>query len=211
VANNNTLDTINPFGSSGVGEGAATTTTALYSDGLVKIRVASSGGSGIPTGAVQVVVAPPAAAGQTAGAAAFTGTAALDSNGEASVSVPAGVVGNHLVDVPYLPTHFGAANSADGHAVLGSSYTEFSHNFTGGGSVTPKVTVTVKKAGSSFAIKVKTNATGKVKVTVAGKTYKAAITAGKATVKVPASKLKKGTNTATVSVKGAKTTVTLNN
>jgi ABC-type phosphate transport system substrate-binding protein len=130
VANNNTVDTINPFASNGSGEGASTTTTALFSGGAVQVTVGASGGS-VPTGTVQVVIAPPAVAGGTATAASYTATAPV-TNGTASVTVPASVSGSQVVDVSFLPTSFGAASTAGGHSADGSSYAEFSHTFVAG-------------------------------------------------------------------------------
>jgi ABC-type phosphate transport system substrate-binding protein len=132
VANNNTVDTINPFASNGTGEGAATTTSALYSGGAVQVTVGASDGS-TPTGSVQVVVAPPAVAGGAATAATYTATAPL-SNGSASVTVPASVAGSQVVDVSYLPSNFGALSASGGHSADGSSYAEFSHSFVAGPS-----------------------------------------------------------------------------
>ncbi|HWA65637.1 MAG TPA: substrate-binding domain-containing protein [Mycobacteriales bacterium] len=130
VANNNTVDTINPFASNGVGEGASTTTTALYSSGTIHVTVAASDGS-VPTGSVQVVIAPPAVAGGTPAAASYSTTATL-TNGAATVTVPSTVSGSQVVDVAFLPTNFGALSSAGGHAADGSSYAEFTQTFVAG-------------------------------------------------------------------------------
>jgi ABC-type phosphate transport system substrate-binding protein len=130
VANNNTVDTINPFASNGVGEGPSTTTTALYSGGAIHVTVSASDGS-VPTGTVQVVVAPPAVAGGTASAASYTTTAQL-SNGTASVAVPASLSGSQVVDVAFLPSSFGALSASGGHAADGSSYAEFNQSFVAG-------------------------------------------------------------------------------
>jgi hypothetical protein len=138
VANNNTVDTINPFASNGTGEGVATTTSALFSGGAVQVTVAGSDGS-TPTGSVQVVVAPPAVAGGAATAATFTATAPL-TNGAASVTVPATVTGNQVVDVSFLPTNFGALSAAGGHSAAGSSYAEFNHTFVAGSTGPTKFT-----------------------------------------------------------------------
>ncbi|HEX3705279.1 MAG TPA: hypothetical protein VHV76_01490, partial [Mycobacteriales bacterium] len=132
VANNNTVDTINPFASNGAGEGAATTTTALYSGGAVQVTVGAADGK-TPTGTVQVVVAPPAIAGGAGAAASFIATAPLVS-GAASVAVPASVAGSRVVDVSFLPSSFGALSASGGHSADGSSYAEFNHTFTGGAS-----------------------------------------------------------------------------
>ena len=204
VANTNTLDTINPFASNGVGEGPSTTTTAFYSGGAVQVTVEASDGT-VPTGSVQVVVAPPAVAGTPGSAASHVANVTLVS-GEAAVSVPSSVVGSRVVDVAFLPTNFGAQNSAGGHTADGSSYAEFNHNFA---AVTPKVTASATKSGKHYNVSIKTNATGKATVKVNGHTFSSSISSGKATVKVPLSKLKKGKNKATVSVKGASTKVTL--
>ena len=204
VANNNTVDTINPYASNGVGEGPATTTTALYSGGAVKVTVEAADGS-TPTGKVQVVIAPPAVAGGAGAAASHVATVSLV-NGEASVSVPASVVGSRVVDVAFLPTNFGAQSSAGGHTATGSSYAEFTHTFS---KVAAKVTASAKKSGSKYVVTVKTNVTGKATVKVHGHSFSSSISGGKAKVSVPLSKLKNGKNVATVSVTGAKTKVTL--
>ncbi|MGN6473421.1 MAG: substrate-binding domain-containing protein [Mycobacteriales bacterium] len=132
VANNNTVDTINPFASNGVGEGAATTTSALYSGGAVQVTVAASNGS-TPTGSVQIVIAAPAVAGGANSAASYVRTAPLV-NGAASVSVPSSLSGNQVVDVAFLPSNFGAESAAGGHSADGPSYAEFSHSFVAGSS-----------------------------------------------------------------------------
>ncbi|HVT65680.1 MAG TPA: substrate-binding domain-containing protein [Mycobacteriales bacterium] len=203
VANNNTVDTINPNASTGVGEGPSTTTTAQYSGGKVLVTVAS--GSNAAAGSVQVVVAPPAAAGQPGSPASFSAVANLV-NGEASVAVPPSVSGSQVVDVSYLPASFGAQGAA-GHAAAGSSYTEFNHSFTA--SSTPSVSASARKSGKKYVVKIKTNATGTAKVKVNGHTFSASIARGKATVKVPLHKLAKGKNVATVSVAGARKKITL--
>lgn len=131
VANTNTLDTINPFGSNGVGEGPSTSTTAVYSGGAIQVAVAASDGS-VPAGVVQVVVAPPAVAGGSASVASYSTTATLDATGAAQVKVPSSVSGSQVVDVSFLPTNFGAASSAGGHTMDGSSYAEFNHTFVAG-------------------------------------------------------------------------------
>ncbi|HVS68654.1 MAG TPA: substrate-binding domain-containing protein [Mycobacteriales bacterium] len=204
VANTNTLDTINPFASTGVGEGPSTTTSAYYSGGKVHVTVDASDGS-VPTGSVQVVIAPPAVAGAPGSKASFVANKAL-ANGEASVSVPSTLAGSRIVDVAFLPTNFGAQNSAGGHTAAGSSYTEFSHTFT---AAKPKVSATATKVGKKYVVKIKTNQTGKAKVKVNGHTFSSSISAGKATVNVPLRKLASGKNKAVVSVKGASTKVTL--
>ena len=61
VKNANTEDTINPFASNGVDEGAATSTSAFYAAGAVHITV--TGGAAAPTGTVQVVAADPSVPG----------------------------------------------------------------------------------------------------------------------------------------------------
>ena len=127
-------------------------------------------------------------------------------NGEASVSVPASVVGSRVVDVAFLPTNFGAQSSAGGHTATGSSYAEFTHTFS---KVAAKVTASAKKSGSKYVVTVKTNVTGKATVKVHGHSFSSSISGGKAKVSVPLSKLKNGKNVATVSVTGAKTKVTL--
>ena len=108
MKNANTEDTINPFSSNGVDEGAATTTSAQFSGGAVHITVAPKGGAAVtPTGSVQLVVANPSTPTGSP-AASFHTTVALGGNGTATVKLPATVSGKKTFDVAYLPTSFGA-------------------------------------------------------------------------------------------------------
>ncbi|MFZ2015445.1 MAG: hypothetical protein WAV00_16630, partial [Nocardioides sp.] len=121
VKNANTVDTINAFASNGVGEGAATTTSAFFFGGAVHVTVSSAGGTS--TGSVQLVVATPSTPTGSP-AASYHKTVAL-SGGAATITLPSTVSGTKTFDVAYLPTHFGANSSAGGHTSLGSSYAEF--------------------------------------------------------------------------------------
>ena len=121
VKNANTQDTINPFASNGVNEGAATSTRAFFIGGSVHVTVSSNGTT--PTGHVQLVVANPSTPTGSP-AASFHTTMALGAHGTATVKLPATVSGNKTFDVAYLPTSFGT-NGANGHQALGSSYVEF--------------------------------------------------------------------------------------
>ncbi len=205
VKNANTEDTINPFASNGVGEGAATSTSAFYAAGAVHITV--TGGAAAPTGTVQVVAADPSVPGGTA-AASFVKTVPLDAEGAALVTLPATLSGTKTFDVAFLPTGFGANASAGGHTALGSSYTQFNAKVVATASkvatkvkahakpkklanakAKAKVTVTVKQASGSV------KPTGKIKIMRGHKVVATGtLKKGKATLVVKGSKLKKGKN-----------------
>lgn len=131
VPNNSTLDTINPYKAYGVGEGAATETSAFVSNGAVNVAVTADDGS-TPTGSVTVVASAPTVIGQSSSAAGFSTTVPLNGSGQAVVKLPAGVSGKQVIDVSYLPTNFGAQNSAGGHTPLGASATELTTTVTSG-------------------------------------------------------------------------------
>ena len=203
VKNANTEDTINPFASNGVDEGAATTTSAFFSAGTVHITVSSAAVT--PTGSVQLVVANPSTPTGSP-AASFHKTVALDANGEAVVKLPTTVSGVKMFDVAYLPTSFGANTSAGGHTALGSSYTEFNARVPVAKVATTvkahakpatlasskghtKVTVTVKQASGTL------KPTGTIKI-MRGKHVvgHAKLKNGKVTITVKGTSLVKGKN-----------------
>jgi ABC-type phosphate transport system substrate-binding protein len=203
VKNANTEDTINPFASNGVDEGAATTTSAFFHAGTVHVTVTA--GAATPTGSVQLVVASPSTPTGSP-AASFHKTVALNADGEASVALPATVSGMKTFDVAYLPTAFGAKSSAGGHTALGSSYAEFNAKVTVAkvattvkASATPKtlasskahtkVTATVKAASGTAT------PTGTINVVLGSKKVGTGkLKNGKVTIGVKGTSLKKGTN-----------------
>jgi ABC-type phosphate transport system substrate-binding protein len=203
VKNANTEDTINPFASNGVDEGAATTTSAFLSKGTVHISV--SAGSATPTGSVQVVVADPSTPSGSP-AASYHASVALGADGTATVKLPGTVSGTQTFDVAYLPTGFGANASAGGHTALGSSYTEFNAKVAtakvattvkatakpaslANAAASAKVTVTVKPDSGSA------KATGTVDLMLGSKKIgTGTLASGKVTIKVKGSSLKKGSN-----------------
>lgn len=194
VANGNTEDTINPFGSTGVGEGAATTTSAFFSAGAVHVSVlAPTAGGTVPTGTVQVVVAS-ASTPTGSPAASFATTAPLDAEGNALVTLPASVSGQKTIEVSYLPTDFGNNASAGGHDALGSSYTETTANIpsqaaasttslavSGGMTYGKATTLTATVKSGSTAV----NA-GNVSFKIGTMTKTAAVRSGVAKVTLPA-------------------------
>jgi ABC-type phosphate transport system substrate-binding protein len=208
--NKSTLDTINPYGSTGVGEGSSTTTNAIISHGAVQVAVAAANGS-TPTGKVEVVTAKPAVPGQAASPSTSSTTVSLV-GGQASVKLPARVSGKQAVSVSYMPTDFGAQASAGGHTALGAS----SYDFTGTVSNhVAKVATTVrvkakphklasasKRAKVTVTVHGKTGSakpTGTVKIMLGSKVVgKGKLRAGKVVVTIKGSKLKKGKNKLTV-------------
>jgi ABC-type phosphate transport system substrate-binding protein len=213
VKNTNTEDTINAFGSNGLGEGNATTLSAHYAGGAVHVTVEAVKKNGsdtpaTPTGKVQVVAATPGTPGN-APAASFHATATLGADGTATVKVPGSVSGQQTFDVAYLPTHFGA-NGADGHAAYGSSYAEFNAKVSGKIATSVKATAkpkTLANAGAKAKVTVTVKAasgsakpTGTVKITLGKKTVaKGSLKKGSVTLTVKGSALKKGKNKLTVS------------
>lgn len=202
VKNANTEDTLSPGVSSGVDEGAATTTNASLSAGAVHISVDSAGAT--PTGSVQVVAARPSTPTGSP-AASFHKTVALAANGTATVKLPTTVSGTKTFDISYLPTGFGA-NGTGGHTALGSSYTEFKAKVHAAKVATSvkakakpatlasskgkaKVTVTVKQASGSVKPTGTINLMRGHKVVGTGH-----LKNGKVTITVKGTKLVKGAN-----------------
>jgi len=203
VKNANTEDTINPFASNGVDEGAATATSAFFSAGTVNITVTSAGGT--PSGSVQLVVADPSTPSGSP-AASFHKTVALDADGTAAVKLPATVSGMQTFDVAYLPTGFGANASAGGHTALGSSYDEFNAKVPvstvattvkatakpttlANSKANTKVTATVKAASGTA------KPTGTINIMLGSKKVgHGTLKKGKVTITVKGTSLKKGTN-----------------
>jgi len=206
VKNSNTEDTINPSASNGVGEGAATSTSAFFHSGAVHVTVSSN--SGTPTGKVQIVAATPSTPTGSP-KASFHQTVAL-SGGSAVVTLPSTVSGTKTFSVAYLPTHFGANSADGGHSALGSSYTEFNAKVSSaktGTSVkakakpaslanskgTSKVTVTVKATSGSA------KPTGKIALMLGKKQVgTGTLKKGTVTIKVKGTSLSKGKNKLTV-------------
>ncbi|MGC4110275.1 MAG: Ig-like domain repeat protein [Nocardioides sp.] len=195
VKNTNTEDTIDATASNGVGEGAATTTSAFYSGGAIHITISSNGGT--PAGKVQVVAAAPGTPGNHP-AASFHSVVSLANDGTATVPVPSGVTGQQAIDVAYLPSDFGG-NGTTGHAAMGSSYFHFDAK------------VSAKKVGTSVKAKAKpatlANASKKSKVTVTVKASSgSAKPTGKVTLMLGSKKVGTGTlkkGKVTITVKGS--------
>jgi ABC-type phosphate transport system substrate-binding protein len=193
VKNANTEDTINPFASNGVDEGAATSTSAFFHSGTVHVTV--TGGASTPTGSVQLVVANPSTPTGSP-AASYHKTVALNADGEAAITLPATVSGMKTFDVAYLPTSFGAKSSAGGHTALGSSYTEFSAKIP-----VAKVATTVKASAKPTTLassKANTKVTATVKAVSGTAKPTGTITIMLGSKKVGTGKLKNGTVTITV-------------
>jgi ABC-type phosphate transport system substrate-binding protein len=195
VKNANTEDTINPFKSNGVDEGAATTTSAFFSAGKVHISVSATGNA-TPSGTVQVVVANPTTPGITPPAASFHTTVKLNASGAATVTLPTTVSGQKTFDVAFLPTNFGAKSANGGHTAMGSSYAEFTQKVT-----VAKVGTSVKATASPTTL-ANSKANSKVTVTVkqASGTAKptGAVNIMLGSKKVGSGTLRKGATTITV-------------
>lgn len=198
VKNTNTEDTIDATASNGVGEGNATETSAHYSGGAVHVTVENKVAAGTPSGKVLVVAAAPGTPGNSP-VASFHATATLSASGTATVPVPAGVSGQQIIDVSFLPAHFGANSSAGGHSADGSSYTEF------------KASVKAAKVGTKVKASAKpktlASASGRAKVTVTVKAMSgSAKPGGKVTLLLGSKKIGTGTlakGKVTITVKGS--------
>jgi ABC-type phosphate transport system substrate-binding protein len=203
VKNANTQDTIDPFASNGVAEGAATTTSAFFFGGAVHITVAST--SATPTGSVQVVVADPSTPTGSP-AASFHKTVALAADGTATVTLPSTLSGQKMFDVAYLPTNFGASSGSGGHVALGSSYLEFNAKVSAT-KVATKMKATAKPLTLANAtkhtsvtttVKARTGTkkpTGKIKIMRGTKKVgTGTLVKGTVTIKVKGTSLKKGRN-----------------
>lgn len=193
VKNANTEDTINPFASNGVNEGAATTTSASFVAGAAHISVSSN--SATPTGSVQVVVANPSTPTGSP-AASYHTTVPLGADGTATVKLPATVSGMKTFDVAYLPTDFGAKSSAGGHTALGSSYAEFTTRVPAS-----KVATTVRATAKPLRLassRSNTKVTATVKAASGTARPTGTIVIMRGTQKVGTGALKRGTVTITV-------------